>query len=52
MTGNALEVGAMMCNSEKAIINAAKKVYLTLYNLDNNLFIDHFMKYFQKKHIC
>ncbi|MFB0535860.1 MAG: radical SAM protein [Anaerolineae bacterium] len=43
MTGHTNLAGPMICESEKAAIQAAKHVLITLK--DNELFLDHFMKY-------
>ena len=44
-TGNTGLVGAFLCESEKAAIKASNYVLATLTDLDNELFIDHFMQY-------
>lgn len=43
MTGHTDLAGPMLCESEKAAIQVAKHVLITLK--DNELFIDHFIKY-------
>jgi sulfatase maturation enzyme AslB (radical SAM superfamily) len=43
MTGHTDLAGTMLCESEKAAIQAVKYVLITLK--DNELFIDHFIKY-------
>lgn len=48
MTGHTDLVGRMLCESEKAAIQAAKHVLVTLSKKDNELFIDHFMEYLHK----
>ena len=45
MTGHTDQVGPMMCASEKAAIQAAKHVLVTLSQLNNELFVDHLMQY-------
>ncbi len=45
MTGKANLVGAMLCKSERAAINAARYVFTTLTDETNELFIDHLMQY-------
>jgi uncharacterized protein len=46
MTGHTNLTGPMMCESEKAAIITARRVFSTLSRDD--LFIDHFMKYFSE----
>lgn len=48
MTGQTDLAGPVLCESEKAVIEAAKYVFITLK--DNELFLDHFMKYLQDGH--
>ena len=43
MTGHTNLAGPGLCESEKAVIEAARYVFITLK--DNELFLDHFMKY-------
>ena len=45
MTGHTDLAGPMLCASEKAALQAAKHVLVTLSEEDNDLFIDHFMEY-------
>lgn len=47
MTGHTDLSGSMMCENEKAVIQAAKHILLSLK--DNDLFIDHYMKYFHER---
>lgn len=47
MTNHTNLTGPMICESEKAAIQAANEVLITLK--DNELFLDHFMKYLQKE---
>jgi uncharacterized protein len=49
LTGNMNLVGSMMCASEKAALIAAYHALLTLK--DNDLFLNHFLKYFDKRGI-
>jgi uncharacterized protein len=46
MTGYTDLAGAMLCASEKAAIQAAERVLIALK--DNELFVDHFIKYVQE----
>jgi uncharacterized protein len=50
MTGHTDLAGSMLCASEKEIIKAAKHVFVTLSQTDNELFIDHLMKYLHEGH--
>ena len=43
MTGHTDLAGSMLCESEKAILRAARHVLISLQ--DNELFLDHFFKY-------
>lgn len=45
LTGHIGLAGPMLCASEKAAIQAAKHVLITLSELENELFINHFMQY-------
>jgi uncharacterized protein len=45
MTGQCDQAGRAMCVSEKAAIQAARKVFLSLHEQDNELFVDHLMRY-------
>lgn len=45
LTGNSDVAGPILCVMEKAAIKAAEYVLATLTNLDNELFIDHLMRY-------
>lgn len=45
ITGHTDLAGPILCTSEKAAIRAAKHVLITLFEKNNELFIDHFMKY-------
>ena len=47
MTGQTDISGPFMCESEKAAIQAAQKVLVTLK--DNELFLDHFLKYLHEE---
>lgn len=47
MTGHTDLAGPMMCESEKAAIQAAEHVLITLK--DNELFLDHFMNYLHER---
>ena len=49
MTGHTDLAGPMMCESEKAAIQAAEHVLLTLK--DNELFLDHFMNYLYERRL-
>jgi uncharacterized protein len=49
MTGKTNMASEMLCESEKAVIDAAQYVYLTLSNSENELFINHFMQYIQER---
>jgi uncharacterized protein len=49
MTGQTDICGPFMCKSEKAAIQAARKVLVTLK--DNELFLDHFLKYLHAEQI-
>lgn len=48
MTGHTDLAGSMLCENEKSAIQAAKHALVTLSEKDNELFIDHFMKYLHK----
>jgi uncharacterized protein len=45
LTGKTDSAGPVMCAIEKAAIEAAEHVLVTLSELDNELFIDHLMRY-------
>ena len=45
MTGNTDLAEPILCVMEKAAIKAAEHVLVTLSKLDNDLFIDHLMRY-------
>ncbi len=45
MTGRIDLAGSLLCRMEKAAIEAARHVTTTLSESDNDLFVDHFMKY-------
>ena len=47
MTGHTDLTAPTMCTSEKAVIQAARCILLTLK--ENDLFIDHFMEYFHER---
>lgn len=51
-SGHPDKVSTMMCACEQAAIMAAKKVYLTLYEENNELFTDHYMQYLKKAYNC
>jgi len=44
MTGRSDMVGTMFCALERASVNAAKHVFITLSQSDNELFTDHLMR--------
>lgn len=44
-TGHTDLAGAMLCASERAVIKAARRVFVTLSRSDNALFLDHLMRY-------
>lgn len=48
MTGRTNLAGPMLCAMEKAAIEAAQLVLTTLTELDNKLFMEHFMQYFHE----
>lgn len=50
MTGATDLAGPMLCVSERAALRAAKHVLTTLSAQDNDLFVDHFMRYLQEGH--
>ena len=47
MTGHTDQVGPMLCASEKAALQAAEHVFVTLSQCNNELFVDHLMQ-----HLC
>lgn len=49
MTGHTDLVGSAMCAIERATIDAARQVSLALTERNNQLFIDHFTHYFDRK---
>jgi uncharacterized protein len=49
MTGYTDLAGPTLCAIEKGAINAARHVLMTLTNLENELFMDHFTQYFHGK---
>ncbi len=51
-SGHPNKVSEMMCACEQAAIMAAKKVYLTLYEENNELFVDHYMQYLKNAYNC
>jgi uncharacterized protein len=50
MTGETDLAGPFLCAIEKASIQAAQQVFITLSKLDNELFIEHFYQYMKKGH--
>jgi uncharacterized protein len=50
MTGSTDRVGPIMCASERALIEAARYVFMALAGADNDLFIDHLMRYLDGGH--
>jgi uncharacterized protein len=48
MTGRTDLMGAAMCASERAAIEAAKRVFSTLSQNGNDLYIDHLLRYAQE----
>lgn len=48
MTGHTNLAGPVLCQSEKAVIEAARYVFITLK--ENELFLEHFVKYFMGRH--
>lgn len=52
MTGHTDLAGPMLCASEKEVIRAAKRVFVTLSQTDNELFVDHLMNYLHGGHHC
>ena len=50
MTGHTDLAAPMLCESEKAALEAARYALVTLSEEDNALFIDHFMEYLHKRH--
>ncbi len=50
MTGATDLAGPMLCASERAALRAAKHVLATLSATENDLFIDHFMRYLKEGH--
>lgn len=50
MTGHTNLAGDMLCASEKALVRSAKHAFMTLSQVNNDLFIDHLMGYLWKGH--
>jgi uncharacterized protein len=48
LTGDTELAGPMLCALERASINAAQQVFISLSQLDNELFTDHLMRYLCK----
>jgi uncharacterized protein len=50
MTGHTDHAGPAMCASEKAAIQAARQAFVALHEQDNELFVDHLMRYAHEAH--
>jgi uncharacterized protein len=48
MTGNTDLAGPFLCAMERAAISAAEHVFITLSELNNDLFVDHLLQYVHK----